>query len=346
MPDADPNDQPDLLSMLMPTNPDEAQAMLRAIQGQQADQSQQRADLQRLLGQQQQQAGGLRGLALVASLGNNPLLHGVRQTAEQQGMGLDNAAARTEARLASSKANALDPLRLIALQQAGARLKQQAADAAERAKRENAALGLRARALTAKENVQPKAAKAPTLPASEVASIADIGVATQALDDLVTAHGKTTTGFVGGVLGHIPNTDESEFNDKVKATAQVVGTILEHGKMTDGDIPKYAAMLPKITDSPERAAAKRDNVKKLLLQQAQQRKETFGQAGYNVGGIKVPDVDLNTPPPPKALPAAPRGVVPPGDPRSVKETRTLKDGSTLVIFADGHGELRKPTGGP
>jgi len=331
--------------MLAPQSADQAQAMLAALQGQQAQQQAQRDALSASLAKQGQQAGSMRALALLTSMGQNPLLQGLNRTAEAQAINLDNLAARTEGRLSQAKAGMLDPTRIIALQQAAQRLKQQQDEAEARAKAEAQRLALgnrRVGVAEAKAAQGPKSAKAPTLPASEVAAIADIGVATTALDDLVAAHGRTTTGLMGGALGHIPNTDASEFNDKVKATAQVVGTILEHGKMTDGDIPKYAAMLPKITDSPERAAAKRDNVKALLLQQASARKKTFGQAGYNVQGIDVPTIDLTKPPPAAPAKAPPKpaapGVVGPGDPRNVTKTIT-KNGKTFHVFADGHVEV-------
>ena len=147
--------------MFLPKDADTAQAMLRAIQGQQAEQEQQRTSLQGLLGRQQQQGGNLRGLALVASLGSNPLLQGLRQTAEQQGMGLDNAAARTEGRLAGLKGTSMDPLRIIALQRAAQRLQQQKdlAGASLAYRKENDAARAGAASLAATEKAEQRGVK-------------------------------------------------------------------------------------------------------------------------------------------------------------------------------------------
>lgn len=107
------------------TDPEDEQgaALLEALRKMQERQQAERAVLQGNLDRQQGQAGGLRTLSLLTSLGDNPLLRGIQRAAGEQGGQMEGLAARTESRLAGSGGNLLDAIRL---QQGQQRLKQAA----------------------------------------------------------------------------------------------------------------------------------------------------------------------------------------------------------------------------
>lgn len=107
------------------TDPEDEQsaALIEALRKMQERQQAERAGLQGNLERQQGQAGGLRALSLLTSLGDNPLLRGIQRAAGEQGGQMEGLAARTESRLAGSGGNLLDAIRL---QQGQQRLKQAA----------------------------------------------------------------------------------------------------------------------------------------------------------------------------------------------------------------------------
>jgi hypothetical protein len=347
MPDADA-EQPDLLSMLMPTNPDEAQAMLRAIQGQQADQGQQRSDLQRLLGQQTQQAGNLRGLALVASLGSNPLLQGLRQTAEQQGMGLDNAAARTESRLAGTRGilgKPMDPLALIRLQQAAQRMQQQKDMADNKAKSAaDAASGKATQQGYAMEDKLRKEFQA--LPAYKnyqtVATAYDSMRQAAALDSpqgdltLITTFMKSIDPSTG--------VKDQEFNN-----AQRAGGMFDKAQAAYEYVVTGKRLTPAMRNGFMDAARHNVNAFKGQHDSALTNYKKLAE-GYGVDPERVAmpvGLDLDAPAQsdaatPSSLPPAPGGRVGPGDPRNVLSTETLADGTIITTYGNGRIVKRTP----
>jgi hypothetical protein len=100
----------------------DAEALAELLRAQQRDVAAQRASLQDTLTRQQGQAGQLRGLNLLTSLGQNPLLRGIQQSSGQQGAQMEGNAARTEGRLAALGRGGTDPLAaLLKLRAAGQR---------------------------------------------------------------------------------------------------------------------------------------------------------------------------------------------------------------------------------
>lgn len=114
-------DEETLLSMFGQPG-DSQEALIAALRQRQAEQGR----LGGQLHQQQAQAGQLRSLAMLSSLGSNPLLDGVNRSASQQAESLDGLSGRTEARLGVSGVN---PLRALALRQAAEREKRLANNA-------------------------------------------------------------------------------------------------------------------------------------------------------------------------------------------------------------------------
>jgi hypothetical protein len=117
-----------------PTDDEQQAALLAALKNQQSQQQTTRANLQNTLQRQQGQAGALRSLALLSSLGDNPLLRRLQQEAGSQGSQLEGLAARTEQRLGQAESG-MNPLRALALKLAADKEKRLAGDAKDREKR-------------------------------------------------------------------------------------------------------------------------------------------------------------------------------------------------------------------
>lgn len=103
---------------------EQGDALIEALLQQQAQQQEERTGLRNTLGRQQAQAGNLRTLSLLSSLGANPLLQGIRGASGEQGAQLEGLAARTEQRLATQGAG-MDPSSLARLRLSAERLKRQ-----------------------------------------------------------------------------------------------------------------------------------------------------------------------------------------------------------------------------
>lgn len=80
------------------------------------------------------------------------------------------------------------------------------------------------------------------------------------------------------------NVRAQDFNSKMSAYAQRIGKYMEGGVLRAEDVPKYARMLPQISDLPEVAQKKLQNVSTMLAQKAEGDKGALKAAGYNVPG--------------------------------------------------------------
>lgn len=133
--------------------------------------------------------------------------------------------------------------------------------------------------------------KMKTLPAEQLASLGDFDTATKSVDELAKAHQAAgMSGMGSSVASMIPSgianatgigSKTAEYNDRAHATAQAVGIILEHGKLSDRDVPRYLHMLPEAGDGPDRVAEKAANIHRLLQDEKASRLKTFSEGGYN-----------------------------------------------------------------
>lgn len=106
-----------------------AAALMELLRRQQQEQAGMRAQAQAQLGAAQRQAGGLNGLALITSMGANPLLQGVQREAARQGAAVEPAALERLRALGGGKM--MDPLAIERMRQGDereARLAKMAAD--------------------------------------------------------------------------------------------------------------------------------------------------------------------------------------------------------------------------
>jgi hypothetical protein len=76
----------------------------------------------------------------------------------------------------------------------------------------------------------------------------------------------------------------SRVNQATLVAAQNIGRALEGGKLTDADIARYQAALPNITDTPQQAQAKINNLRQLITQQKQ---NYLGLQQNNGGGANT-----------------------------------------------------------
>jgi hypothetical protein len=144
-----------------------------------------------------------------------------------------------------------------------------------------------------------KAAKEPKLiPATEVVTVNTGNTALKMLDDLsgTIESNQDRFGPVAGRLGswNPYNKNSQVIGAQLKTAAQKIGTYLEGGKLTDRDVPKYEAMLPALSDSPDVAAGKLELVKRMIATKQKGDVEALGKSGYNTAGfnagIEVPNV--------------------------------------------------------
>lgn len=76
------------------------------------------------------------------------------------------------------------------------------------------------------------------------------------------------------------------YNAQLHSRAQIIGKYLEGGKLTDQDIERYKEQLPQLSDDPEVASGKIENLKRLIAAKQQAELAGLSQAGYNTSAIK------------------------------------------------------------
>lgn len=319
---------------------EQSAALIEALRQQQKRQQAERAGLQGTLARQQGQAGNLRTLSLLSSLGDNPLLRGIRQTAGEQGAQLEGLAARTEQRLAHSGAD-LNPVSLAQLRLSAEKMKQQGTLQDQRLKQAADRLALlRAKAQAAGVKTDAPA-KQPLIPAGEASRIGQVDAAIDGIRQLGKQFDELgAEGLSAIALAKVPGSPQQRYEASARAAMQAVGTILEGGKLAAGDELKYAKMLPAAGDSKKMKEDKVANMVRLLEQAKAASLSGLGKAGYNTSGFaqdRPPDVNLDAPSP-KAAPAPADG-----GPRIVS-VKGMKPGDLAASLQEGE-TVRVPMGG-
>lgn len=136
------------------------------------------------------------------------------------------------------------------------------------------------------------------LPATEAATLGGLVTAQEELRKLHKAFKETS--WAAGVTKFFPNTDARRYASKAAVAQQVIGKILEGGKLAEGDLARYREMMPLASDSDETAQTKVDTLVSMIEADRVGRITGLGQAGYNVSGFpgaptsttKGGDVDL------------------------------------------------------
>jgi len=120
-------------------------------------------------------------------------------------------------------------------------------------------------------------------------SLEEIASSGAALDDLkkMIQDNPESFGPVVGQMKYVPYANKAKSLDaQIGIIAQNIGKSLEGGKLTDQDIIRYRSMLPQLTDPPELAVQKLDNVQRMLSQRQAATYDTLLRAGYNVRGFE------------------------------------------------------------
>ena len=139
------------------------------------------------------------------------------------------------------------------------------------------------------EMSQPSGMGMEQLPASQVQTIGDIDASINALygvDDLINQY-EDLMGPVKGRIGakNPYDTRAQVFNSQMTAVAQDVGRSLEGGVLRQEDVPKYRAMFPQISDTPDVARGKMQNVLGLLNNKKTSYQQAFSGSGYDPGNL-------------------------------------------------------------
>lgn len=346
-----------------PTDEEQQTALLAALRQQQEQQQENRASLQNALGRQQGQAGALRSLALLSSLGNNSLTQRMQQEASHQGGQLEGLAARTEQRLSAANAGALNPLRLLALKLQAEKEKRLAGDAKTREERlaeqlsfqkDKAVRGAAAAATKAGEKADSDAIKLERGLSKELQALPaykNYQAASVAFDQVVRASkDPSPAGDIALITNYMRSLDpatgvkEQEFQN-----AQSAGGFDDRARAGWERIMSGQRLTPQQRADFVRSAKQNTLAFKTPYDQALKHYEGLSTS-YKVNPKRVAmpaGLDLSDEPseaPPAAVPAPPTTPKPAVHPRDYARTFTnadgvmfgqRKDGSVVRINKDG-----------
>lgn len=163
----------------------------------------------------------------------------------------------------------------------------------------------------------PAAPKSSAPPTSVLTTLADIDSAQTIMGDLLS--GRPEPEGIGSriksaVMGQVGQTNEGQYNTRRKAAAQLIGGILEGGKLSDRDFPRYLDLMPAVGDTKEQAQNKADSLRRQLNSKAQSLKASFSGAGYRMPSEPTGPVEM----------VGPKGEVDTVEPQFVEQAK--KDG--------------------
>jgi hypothetical protein len=121
--------------------------------------------------------------------------------------------------------------------------------------------------------------KGPQLPAGEAAKVGELDAAIGMLKDVGSAHEKLGAG--SSFAQWIGGTKSAQYRDKIKVATQVIGNILEGGKLTDKDYDRYLGMMPAAGDFSATALNKIQSIADLLQKKRDGNVGAWGSAGYD-----------------------------------------------------------------
>lgn len=134
----------------------------------------------------------------------------------------------------------------------------------------------------AKGNTGPKLRE---LPAGEAATLGELKAADAMAEELGKAFGDAKS-MASFALKYFPGTNAAAYGDVKLAAAQMIGTIMEGGKLTDSDLQdKYLKLVPDQTDSKARATQKIAMLRRMLAAKREGRLSGFKGANFDVSGF-------------------------------------------------------------
>lgn len=134
------------------------------------------------------------------------------------------------------------------------------------------------------EDEKRKAATPKPVTGAEASQIGTLQTGANVMDELGKAWDADIE-WHSGLTQVVPGTDAKQYSNKANVAAQIVGGILEEGKLGEADLPRYKAMMPQPGDSLETKTKKVETVKRMLELKRQGKVRGLGEAGYDVGGF-------------------------------------------------------------
>lgn len=129
------------------------------------------------------------------------------------------------------------------------------------------------------------------IPASEAAGVGELDAANKTLDELEQNwQAEANQSLVpDGLAQYFGGTKASRYADEtMTGAAQTIGTILEGGKLTDADLPKYMKLLPTAGDSEDRAKSKIAKLRTMIADKKAAKIAGLKAAGFNASGFEAP----------------------------------------------------------
>lgn len=147
-------------------------------------------------------------------------------------------------------------------------------------------------ALAAKANQEKSPSKITAATASQVGGY---DAALKVVDKLDKGYDKLASAKGSGIKSYIPGTDSNLYEKDRDVAAQTIGTILEGGKLSDRDYPRYRKMLPGPEDTNSQKKEKVDALKQLIAIKRNGEVGGLGDAGYDVSGYSNADTAVAAP---------------------------------------------------
>lgn len=133
--------------------------------------------------------------------------------------------------------------------------------------------------------------------AGEAAKVGDMDAALSLVSDL-RKNFKDKTSLASFVAQYYPGSESMKYEDQRKVAAQIIGGILEGGKLSESDLPRYLDMIPSATTGETRGTAQLATMERQLRTRRAATLNSLGQAGYDTSGFPK-SLDIQPPPPPK-----------------------------------------------
>lgn len=125
---------------------------------------------------------------------------------------------------------------------------------------------------------------------ADARSLGELKAAEQMMRDLFKAHGEKT-GPMSWLAQYLPTTDAKNYENRRRVAAQIVGGILEGGKLADVDYERHLESMPSASDTKATAKAKMDAINNMLRQQGASMIDAFQSLGYATGNVDFRSVD-------------------------------------------------------
>lgn len=138
-------------------------------------------------------------------------------------------------------------------------------------------------------------AKAPvgfrkSLSAKDVMNVNEGTVIPNQLTDIenTIANNADMFGPIGGRIGSLNpyDTQAQTIESQIRASSQAFGRYMEGGVLRKEDEEKYRRMFPNLSDTPDVAANKLSNVRRLLVNRQSSMMDALKRSGFDVSGIE------------------------------------------------------------